>query len=101
MGDMGTGAGTVLDYGTLELIETQLAICLLKMPYLPTLLSFREIPPAVAAIKKLKLSLMFSSLTPMVWHILLGVDLQVTLVLFWVNLQSGSQKAGYSVKSPK
>jgi deoxyribonuclease V len=55
VGDMGIGAITVLDYGTLELLETQVATCPVKMPYVPTLLSFREIPPAVAAIKQLKL----------------------------------------------
>jgi deoxyribonuclease V len=49
VGDMGIGAITVLDYGTLELLETQVATCPVKMPYVPTLLSFREIPPAVAA----------------------------------------------------
>jgi deoxyribonuclease V len=52
---VGIGAVTVLDYDSLELLETQVANCQIKMPYIPTLLSFREIPPAVAAIQKLKL----------------------------------------------
>ena len=51
---LGIGAVTVLDYDSLELLESQVAICEVKMPYIPTLLSFREIPPAMAAIKKLK-----------------------------------------------
>jgi deoxyribonuclease V len=54
-GNMGIGATTVVDYEPLELLETQVATCEVKMPYIPTLLSFRELPPAVAAGKKLKL----------------------------------------------
>ena len=54
-GNMGIGATTVVDYESLELLETRVAICEVKMPYIPTLLSFRELPPAVAAVKKLKL----------------------------------------------
>lgn len=55
VGCVGIGAVTVLDYDSLELLESQVAACEVKMPYIPTLLSFREIPPAMAAIKKLKL----------------------------------------------
>jgi len=53
--NIGIGALTVFDYESLELLETQVAICQVKMPYIPTLLSFRELPPAMAAINKLKL----------------------------------------------
>jgi len=49
------GAVAVLDYESLELLESQTAMCRVKFPYIPTLLSFREIPPTVACIKKLKL----------------------------------------------
>ena len=52
--DMAIGAVAVLDYESLELLERQTATCQTKFPYIPTLLSFREIPPAVACIKKLK-----------------------------------------------
>jgi deoxyribonuclease V len=45
----------VLDYETLELLERQTTTSKVKFPYIPTLLSFREIPPTVACIKKLKL----------------------------------------------
>jgi deoxyribonuclease V len=45
----------VLDYESLELLESQTATCRVKLPYIPTLLSFREIPPAVACIRRLKL----------------------------------------------
>jgi deoxyribonuclease V len=49
------GAAAVLDYESLELLEQQTATSEVNFPYIPTLLSFREIPPAVACIKKLKL----------------------------------------------
>jgi deoxyribonuclease V len=52
---VGIGAITVLDYDSLELLESQVANCEVKMPYILTLLSFREIPPALAAIKQLKI----------------------------------------------
>ena len=54
-GHLGVGGVTVLDYESLEVMETQVATCRIKIPYIPTLLAFREIPPAVAAIKKLKI----------------------------------------------
>ncbi len=54
IGDIGIGAAVVLDYQTLESIETSVIICPVHMPYVPTLLSFRELPPAIAAIKQLK-----------------------------------------------
>ncbi|UCF44945.1 MAG: endonuclease V [Candidatus Bathyarchaeota archaeon] len=49
------GAVAVLDYESLEPLEFQTATCKVQFPYIPTLLSFREIPPTVACIKKLKL----------------------------------------------
>jgi deoxyribonuclease V len=55
VGEVGIGAITVLDYDSLEILETQVATCPVRMPYVPTLLSFREIPPAMAGIRKLKL----------------------------------------------
>jgi len=54
-GELAIGAVAVLDYESLELLELQTAMCRVKFPYIPTLLSFREIPPTVACIKKLKL----------------------------------------------
>ncbi len=54
IGGMGIGAVTVVDYESLELLEAQVATCEVKIPYIPTLLSFREIPPAMAAIRKLR-----------------------------------------------
>jgi len=55
VGAIGVGAATVLDYESLKLLESQVATCEVKMPYIPTLLSFRETPPAIAAIRKLKI----------------------------------------------
>jgi len=54
VGELGIGAAVVLDYESLKILEPEVAICHVRMPYIPTLLSFREIPPAMAAIKKLK-----------------------------------------------
>jgi len=49
------GAITVLDYDSLELVESQTASCRTRFPYVPTLLSFREIPPIILCIRKLRL----------------------------------------------
>lgn len=51
---LAVGAVAVLDYATLKLLEFQTAICKVKMPYIPTLLAFRELPPAITCIRKLK-----------------------------------------------
>ena len=48
------GAVAVLDYTNLNLVEAQTAIRETTFPYIPTLLSFRELPPTVLAIRKLK-----------------------------------------------
>lgn len=53
-GETAVSAVAVLDYESLELLEQQTATCQARFPYVPTLLSFREIPPAVACIKRLK-----------------------------------------------
>lgn len=53
--NIGIGTAVVLDYSTLEAIETSVATCPVTMPYVPTLLSFRELPPALAAIRRLKM----------------------------------------------
>ena len=49
------GVVTVLDYDSLELAESQTASCRTRFPYVPTLLSFREIPPTILCIRKLRL----------------------------------------------
>ncbi len=53
-GNFSISAAVVLDYESLSLVESQTARVKTRFPYIPTLLSFREIPPTVAAIKKLK-----------------------------------------------
>jgi deoxyribonuclease V len=55
IGDLAIGAVAVLDFESLELLERQTATTEAKLPYIPTLLSFREIPPAIACIKKLRI----------------------------------------------
>jgi deoxyribonuclease V len=47
------GAVAVLDLSTLSQVEAQVSHVKTCFPYIPTLLSFREIPPAYSAIKKL------------------------------------------------
>jgi deoxyribonuclease V len=51
--DVSIGAATLLDFPSLKLKESKTAICKTLFPYIPTLLSFREIPPSVLAIQKL------------------------------------------------
>jgi len=52
--DMSIGAVAVVDFDSLELVESQTAVCKTVFPYIPTLLSFREIRPAILCIRKLK-----------------------------------------------
>jgi deoxyribonuclease V len=49
------GAVAVLNYETFELMESQTAVLKTIFPYIPTLLSFREIPPAIVCIRKLQI----------------------------------------------
>jgi len=54
-GDFSIGAATVLKHGTLDLLESKTALCRTRTPYIPTLLSFREILPITSSINKLTL----------------------------------------------
>ena len=47
------GAVAVLDCSDLSMVEFQVAHFKTRFPYVPTFLSFREIPPAYSAIRKL------------------------------------------------
>jgi deoxyribonuclease V len=49
------GAVTVLDAGTLEVVETATALRPVDFPYVPGLLAFREIPALIDALAKLTL----------------------------------------------
>src|SRR4030043_1510787 len=52
--NLSIGAVAVVNYDSLELIESQIAVCETQIPYIPTVLSFREIHPSVMSIRKLK-----------------------------------------------
>jgi len=49
------GVAAVLDYASLSIVETRKAKVKTSLPYIPTLLSFREVKPARAAIGKLRI----------------------------------------------
>jgi deoxyribonuclease V len=53
--DLAVSAVAVLGYNRLNLVEVQTAICKVSFPYVPTLLAFRELPPTLLCIKKLKI----------------------------------------------
>lgn len=48
------GAVAVLNSSSLSLVESKIAAVRTRFPYIPTLLSFREIPPAFSVIRKLE-----------------------------------------------
>jgi len=48
------GAAVVLDSTSLSPIESRVSRVKTRFPYIPTLLSFREVPPALSAIRKLQ-----------------------------------------------
>jgi deoxyribonuclease V len=48
------GAVVVLDYTSLSVVEAKTALVKTQFPYIPTLLSFREIVPSMRAIAKVK-----------------------------------------------
>jgi deoxyribonuclease V len=55
VGEFSVGTLIFLDYDSLELLEMQAAAVPVKMPYVPILLSSRELPPAMEVIRKLEL----------------------------------------------
>lgn len=48
------GAAAVFNYASLSLLESRAARIKTRFPYIPTLLSFREIPPTIKVIRKLE-----------------------------------------------
>ncbi len=52
--NLSIGAVAVLDYDSLGLVESQTAMCKTCFPYIPTLLSFREVAPSILCIRKLR-----------------------------------------------
>lgn len=53
--DLSIGAVAVLDYSSLKVLESRTATYRTSLPYIPTLLSFREIPPTILSIGKLQM----------------------------------------------
>ncbi|MEM1565884.1 MAG: endonuclease V [Candidatus Bathyarchaeia archaeon] len=53
-GDIAISAAVVLDFDSLNLVEAQTAKRQVVFPYIPTLLSFRELPSTLMCIKKLR-----------------------------------------------
>ncbi|MEM2816770.1 MAG: endonuclease V [Candidatus Bathyarchaeia archaeon] len=54
-GEWAVGAVAIMDYSALKIIESKTALCRVTFPYIPTLLSFREIPPAISCIRKIEM----------------------------------------------
>jgi deoxyribonuclease V len=54
--EMATGSVVVLSYPSLEIVETRVARGRLDFPYIPGLLSFREIPLTLAAFEQLSIT---------------------------------------------
>jgi len=54
VGKISIGVATVLNYDSLALLESKAAHVKAQFPYIPTLLSFREISPTLSAIEKLE-----------------------------------------------
>jgi len=52
--DVSIGAVAVLDFASLKIKESRAVCVKTRFPYIPTLLAYREIPPARSAIKKLQ-----------------------------------------------
>lgn len=52
--DISIGAAAVLSYDALRVVETETAKRKTRFPYIPALLSFREIPPVLAAFRRLR-----------------------------------------------
>jgi deoxyribonuclease V len=47
------GAVAILEYSTLKVVETKTSFQATGVPYIPTFLSFREVPPVVSAVNML------------------------------------------------
>jgi deoxyribonuclease V len=93
-GDLAFAAASVLNYDSMEVLETKTATQQVKVPYVPTLFSFRELPGLVACIRKLKLQ-------PDVFLVdghgkahPYGCGLASHLGLCWVSRRSALRKAG-------
>ena len=53
--ELSIAAAVILNYNSLRLVETQTFIGKTRVPYIPTLLAFREVYPTVECIRKLEI----------------------------------------------
>ncbi|MBS7615185.1 deoxyribonuclease V [Candidatus Bathyarchaeota archaeon] len=51
--ELAVGSVAILEYETLKVVETKTSCQPIEAPYVPTFLSFREIPPVVSAVRSL------------------------------------------------
>ncbi|HEW94330.1 endonuclease V [Candidatus Geothermarchaeota archaeon] len=54
IGEYGLGAAVLLDYEGLHTIDEKAALIKVDIPYIPTFLAFRELPPIIKALKRLR-----------------------------------------------
>jgi Deoxyinosine 3'endonuclease (endonuclease V) len=52
-GSLAIGAAVVVEYPSLRVVEERIAFTKVEIPYVPTFLAFREVPPALRALKML------------------------------------------------
>jgi len=52
-GNYSIGAAVSLEFKSLQLVETKTAVVKTRIPYIPTLLAFREVPAALSAFRRL------------------------------------------------
>ena len=56
MAEFSIGSVVVLEFRSLSPVEFEASIVRTRFPYVPTLLSFRELPPIISALSKLRIS---------------------------------------------
>jgi deoxyribonuclease V len=52
-GGLAIGSAVVVEYSSLRVVEEKIAVTEVSIPYVPTFLAFREVPPALRALRML------------------------------------------------